>query len=108
MNFRPIGQNIQKIRVEKRLRQEEVAEKVGISPVYYSALERGVKCPSLYTFIAILNALEVSADKVLCDVVTAGYTVKHSMITEKIDGLSKKDAAMVYDVIDTLVKHTKR
>ena len=107
MDYRSIGQNIRKVRKQRKLRQEDLAEKAGISMTYVGALERGEKIPALETFIAIANALEVSADVILCDVVTAGYEVKHSLITDKIEGLSKSDAAMVYDVIDTIVKHTK-
>lgn len=107
MDYRSIGQNIRKVRKQRKLRQEDLAEKAGISLTYVGALERGEKIPSLETFIAIANALEISADVILCDVVTAGYEVKHSLITDKIDGLSKRDAEMIYDVIDTIAKHAK-
>ena len=105
MDYRSIGQNIRKVRKQKKLRQEDLAEKAGISVTYVGALERGEKIPSLETFIAIANALEVSADVILCDVVTAGYEVKHSLISDKIERLPKRDAAIIYDVIDTIAKH---
>lgn len=35
-----------------------------------SVIERGVKVPKLDTFVAIANALDVSADTLLIDVVT--------------------------------------
>lgn len=105
MNFAPIGNNIRKYRVKKGMRQEDLAERVGLSPNYLGSLERGEKTPALSTFIDIVNALGVSADMLLCDVVDAGYLVKDSLLTEKLEKVSVKDRETIYDVIDTLVKH---
>ena len=52
----------------KKLRQEDLAEKAGLTANYIGMVERGEKIPSLETFIKILNALGVSADMVLSDV----------------------------------------
>lgn len=101
-----IGKNIRKYRVAKKLSQERLAEKVDLSVNYIGDIERGEKTPSLETFIAIANALEVSADMLLCDVVGASYAVKDSILHEKIGKLSDKDRARIYDVIDALVKHS--
>ena len=53
-------------------------------------VERGEKIPSLETFIKIVNALGVSSDMVLTDVLEAGYTVKNSMLNEKLEKLLLK------------------
>ena len=50
---------------------------------YIGMVERGEKIPSLETFIKIVNALGVSSDMVLTDVLETGYTVKNSMLNEK-------------------------
>ena len=105
MNFAPIGKNIRKYREKKGMRQEDLAEKVELSLNYMGSLERGEKTPALSTFIDIVNALGVSADMLLCDVVDAGYLVKDSLLTEKLEKVSVKDRKTIYDVIDTLVKH---
>lgn len=108
MDFNSIGLNLRKVRHQRGMRQEDLAEASGISLTYYGALERGEKIPSLETFIAILNALNVSADVILCDVVNAGYEVKHSLISEKLNGVCKKDREKIYDVIDTMIKHASK
>ena len=105
MNFAPIGKNIRKYREKKGMRQEDLAEKVELSLNYMGSLERGEKTPALSTFIDIVNALGVWADMLLCDVVDAGYLVKDSLLTEKLEKVSVKDRETIYDVIDTLVKH---
>ena len=101
-----IGENIRKYRKAKKYSQEQFAEIVNLSVNYIGDIERGEKTPALDTFIAIANALEVSADMLLCDVVKASYEVKDSLLHEKISKLSDKDRARIYDVVDTLVKHS--
>ena len=71
-------------------------------------VERGEKIPSLETFIKILNALGVSSDMVLTDVLETGYTVKNSMLNEKLEKLAPEDRNRIYEVIDTLVKQSKQ
>lgn len=107
MQFDTIGKNIRKYRLEKKLRQEDLAEKTGLSTNYIGMVERGEKLTSLETFISILNALEVSADMVLTEVVSMGYTVKNSLLNEKLSKLSTDDRERIYDVIDTLITHSK-
>ena len=70
-------------------------------------VERDEKTPSLETFIKILNALNVSADMVLSDVLNVGYVVKNSMLNEKLEKLTPNDRNRIYEVLDTLIKQSK-
>ena len=101
-----IGRNIRKYRVEKKMRQEDLAEKTGLSANYIGMLERGEKLPALDTFISILNALGITADAVLCDVLENGYTVKNSLLNDKLQTLPDAERNKIYEVIDTLIKHS--
>ena len=101
-----IGKNIRKYRLMKKLRQEDLAEKAGLSINYVGAIERGEKVPSLETLLVIINALGVSADMILTDVIETGYLVKDSLLAEKLDKLSAEDRAKIYDIIDTMLKHS--
>ena len=58
------------------MRQEDLAEKVGLSTNYIGMIERGEKIPYFESFLAIVNALEISADKILVDVLNVGYEIK--------------------------------
>lgn len=108
MKLIAIGENIRKYRKMKALSQENLAEKTDLSANYIGMIERGEKMPSLETFITILNALDISADMVLCDVVNADYEVKNSLLNEKLDKLAEEDKDRIYAVINTLVKHSKQ
>ena len=105
MELGTIGRNIRKYRLEKKLRQEDLAERANLSINYVGAIERGEKIPSLIT---IINALGVSADMILADVINTGYEIKTSMLSEKLSKLSKDDKNMAYDMIDVLLKYRKK
>lgn len=105
MKLDTIGKNIKKFREIKKLRQEDLAEKTDLTTNYIGMIERGEKIPSLETFINILNSLGVSADMVLSDVLDNGYTVKDSLLNEK---LVPEDRNRIYEVIDTMMKHSKQ
>ena len=74
MDLSAVAKRVYEARKAKNLTQEELAAKADISATHISVLERGVKLPNLDTFIAIANALDVSADYLLQDVVnTVSY-----------------------------------
>ncbi len=108
MKLDTIGKNIRKFREIKKLRQEDLAEKTDLTTNYIGMIERGEKIPSLETFINILNSLGVSADMVLSDVLDNGYTVKDSLLNEKLERLVPEDRNRIYEVIDTMMKHSKQ
>ena len=68
MDTKAVGERIQIAREERCITQRELAEAVGCTPQHISAIERGVKTPTLETFVAIANALRVPADVLLQDV----------------------------------------
>jgi len=105
MGYRTIGQNIRRVRTEKRWNQAELAERAGLSENYIGNIERGEKLPSLETFIVLVNALGTSADILLADVLDTGYQVKNTLYAEKLAALPQQERARIYDVIDTLLRH---
>ena len=106
MQYNSIGKNIRRFRTEKKMRQEDLAERAGLSTNYIGMVERGEKIPSLESFIGIVNVLGVSADMVLADVLDTGYEIKHSMLNDKLKSLSKHDRERIYAVIDTMIQNT--
>ena len=108
MKLATIGKNIRKYRLMKKLRQEDLAEKAGLTANYIGMVERGEKIPSLETFIKILNTLGISADMVLSDVLDNGYTIKNSMLNEKLEKLAPEDRNRIYEVIDTMIKQSRQ
>lgn len=63
-----IGRTIYQARNERKMTVAAVAEICGINDVYLRQIESGVKTPSLPVFVDICNALRVSPDYLLKDV----------------------------------------
>ena len=68
MDTKAVGERIQIAREERYMTQLGLANTVGCTPQHISAIERGVKTPTLETFVAIANVLRVPADVLLQDV----------------------------------------
>ena len=71
VDYGSIGCKIRYFRIQRGLSQEELAEFADVSPVYISNVENGEKRASLKTLIAIANALNITADALLADNLSA-------------------------------------
>lgn len=105
MDMTSIGKNIRRFRTDKNMRQEVLAEKTDLSTNYISMIERGEKIPSLSSLIKISNALGVTSDMLLCELITESYCVKSSVLIDRISGLSQKEQQKIYAVIETMLKY---
>ncbi|HXF92475.1 MAG TPA: helix-turn-helix transcriptional regulator [Nitrospiraceae bacterium] len=56
---RAVGQRIKTVRQRMGLTQDQLAERVGLSPKYISGIERGVENPTMDTLIRLAKMLEV-------------------------------------------------
>ena len=105
MDLKVVGQRIKSAREAKNLTQEELAALVNLSPTHVSVvIERGLKVTKLDTFVAIANALDVSADTLLIDVVAHSVTGVTNELTEKIEKLPIKEQKKIIKVIHTLLE----
>jgi transcriptional regulator with XRE-family HTH domain len=59
-----IGIHIKSLRHSKRISQEGLAEKMGISSKYLSSIERGKENPTLDTLIKLSEALDIELSEV--------------------------------------------
>lgn len=54
-----LGRKIQKVRRQKGLTQEKLAEKIGVSTTWIGYIETGYRRPNLKLIYKIANALEI-------------------------------------------------
>ena len=99
-----LGTRIREARLKKKLTQEQLSEKADISLYYLGEVERGVKTPSLKVFVAIVDALGVSADSLLRDSVSTGSVYINNEITKKLDTLTPKQRACAVEVLEAYIK----
>lgn len=60
-----VGRNIKQIRLKRNMRQDELAEKSGITQSMLCQIERGVKNPSLQVGYEISKILDCSMEDLL-------------------------------------------
>lgn len=104
MDLKAVGQRIKDAREEKNLTQEELAALVNLSSTHVSVIERGLKVTKLDTFVAIANALDVSADELLVDVVAHSVTGVSNRLSDKISSLPMKEQKKIIKVIQALIE----
>lgn len=62
---RIIGQNLLRIRTEKKMTREQLAEKAGLSTTFYANLESGNKMMSVASLRKMADALGTTTDSLL-------------------------------------------
>ena len=99
-----IGARIKAARERVHLTQEQLAEIIDISPTHMSVIERGVKTPKLDTFVRIANALGVSTDALLQDVVVPANESILAELSVRIGCLPQKDQERILNAIRALTE----
>ena len=103
MDLKAVGQRIKAAREAKNLTQEELAALVNLSTTHVSVIERGLKVTKLDTFVAIANALDVSADALLIDVVPHSVTGVTNELSDMIGKLPKDEQKRILNAVRALV-----
>ena len=99
MDGKAVGRRIKEAREKRHLTQEELAARIDISPTHVSVIERGTKIPRLDTFVAIANALEVSGDALLLDVVDHAAESQASDLSAALEGLPWEEKRRILKVV---------
>jgi len=63
-----VGRVIQRTREQKKQSQELVSGLAGIGRTHLSAIERGIRRPTLETFFRIAEAMEMEPSKLLTEI----------------------------------------
>ena len=104
MDLRAIGARIKAARERAGLTQEDLAAELEMSPTHISVLERGLKAPKLETLVNIANALHVSSDMLLQDVVLYAADGLASELSAAITKLSPKEQERILNAIRALTE----
>ena len=104
MDLSAIGSRIKAARERKHLTQEDLAAIVDLSPTHVSVIERGVKPPKLETFVNIANALDVSADMLLQDVVDHSVEGVSSSLASDIMKLPPNERSRMINAVRALTE----
>nr|WP_317358536.1 helix-turn-helix transcriptional regulator [uncultured Tyzzerella sp.] len=107
-----IGKKIREYRKKANLTIEEFAEILNLSTTHIGNIERGVKIPTLHTFIKIINTLNISSDIILADYLNSKNEIKLKEIYYELESLteSEKDRviSLFYDIIENSKKYSNK
>ncbi len=105
--YKEIGKRFKENREIQELTQADLAEKVGTSVTYISSVERGLSFPRGDKLVAILNALNSSADSVFCDVVKASAKQRASVLYDMLLELPSKEQNRILETVEFLIRQSK-
>lgn len=100
-----LGKRIRESRIKKGYTQHYLAERADVGVVYISEIERGIKMPSLNIFIKLIDALDVSADYILRDEISAGKEHICMEITEKLLALTPSQRKTATDILNAYLSN---
>ena len=104
MDFKQGGQAIQRIRKERDMTQEQLAEITNVASNSISRIERGLLMPALPTLIDICNALETGADSILAAYIATDTPIRWTPLAEKLGGLELEKQHKIVAILDCLIK----
>ena len=102
INYLEIGQRIRAARQKKGLTQEKLAEMVETATTHISHIETGNTIPSIKMFIAIVNALDISADELLCDHLKKSKYVFQNEMADITQDCSEKEMKIMVETVKAL------
>ncbi|MDE7244881.1 MAG: helix-turn-helix domain-containing protein [Oscillospiraceae bacterium] len=104
MDFRQGGQAIQRIRRERGMTQEQLAEKIDVASNTISRIERGYLLPALPTLIDICNVLETGADSILAAYITKDTPIRWTPLAEKMEGIEPEKQHKIETILDCIIE----
>lgn len=60
-----LSRKLREVRLERKMSQEDVANKSGISTTYYAGIERGEENPTMAVLENICKALKIKSSEIL-------------------------------------------
>ena len=108
IDFAKIGQRIQKLRQDRKITQNKLAEICGCSSNHISAVENGTNRPSIELIIKISAVLNESVDYILMDAPLAPpkYIID-TQIAEKLSQCTAPTLQVVNTFLDSMLEYQK-
>ena len=101
-----IGKKIRQLRIERGLSQEELSEKIDISPRHMCTIENGNSFPSIETFIKIAQILEIDINEFF-NLSKINDDKLRNEIYNLVQISSVKELGLIRDIIGALHKNRR-
>lgn len=100
-----IGKTIKRLRRERNMTQEQLAELVDGDQNYISKIESGKARPGLSTYLRIANALQASIDCFLTDAIELTREDNGGGHIHKRPSLEQAEKKLTQDLLDTIFSY---
>ena len=98
-----IGKILKKYRKDNKLTQFQLAERIGVSEFYISAIETGKRKPGRDTLIKLSDEIKVPIGSLLELDTEQGVKYAAEELYSKINGLTNIQQKMIINIIETIV-----
>ncbi len=102
LDYQGIGIRIRRLRNDKNLTQQMLAELSDLEPSNISHIERGATKLSLPTLVSIANALDATVDELLCDSLTASKSVYEQEAAQLLSDCSHQELKIITETMRAL------
>ena len=108
IDYQAIGLRIRRLRKEKRMTQEQLADISNQEPSNISHIERGATKLSLPTIVNIANALGVTVDDLLCDSLSESKQPYEKAVSIILSECSHQEQIIITETMLALKENLKR
>ena len=108
LDYRAIGKRIKIARIKADLTQEQLAEKIDISPTHLSNIETGSTRVSLNTIVSIANALSVTSDDLLCENIIMARVQFEKDIALLLEDCDEYEIRVIKDMVSSIKETLRR
>ena len=105
VDYKLIGGRIKGVRKSRKLTQENLAERLGVTVGYVSQMERGVTKVSLDTLSEIAFILDSDITHFLSGVSAQQQAYLQAELQARVSQLNQKQKQMLFEFMDVLIKH---
>ena len=108
IDYLDIGARIRAERKKQSISQERLAEMVDVGTTHISHIETGNTVPSIKTFIAIINALNLSSDELLRNHIQKAKHIFEGDLADLIKDCTDEEARIIADTAKALKLSLRR
>jgi len=108
IDYLDIGRRVRAERTAQNISQEKLAEMVGVGTTHISHIETGNTVPSIKTFVAIINALNLSSDELLRNHMSKAKHVLEGEMAEIVKDCNDEESRIIADTVKALKTSLRR
>ncbi len=97
--LKDIGLRIRKVRMERKMTQDDLAEALGMSSSFVSNLELGKQSMNIRTLITIVQKLGISADWLIGNTTPSSIEIDAESLSKELDACSAPEREAILSIV---------